>query len=45
MTEEALVRALEDQDVLLGLSSIAETLARLERILGEIAVALGIETK
>ena len=45
MTDDALIRALEDQDVLAELRAIAATLARLERILGQMAVALGIETK
>ena len=42
MTDDALIRALE---VLAELRAIAATLARLERILGQMAVALGIETK
>ena len=45
MTEEGLLRAIEGQEVLAGMRAIAETLERLEHLLKQIAVGLGVETK
>ena len=45
MTEEALLRAIEGHEVLAGMRAIAETLERLEHLLKQIAVGLGVETK
>ena len=45
MTDEDLMSAIEGHEVLIGMRAIAETLERLEHLLKQIAVGLGVETK